>query len=792
MKLSRKFLNRYLNIDNIKSTDLANEMMLIGNEYESIKTIATGTNLVIGEVLSVTKHPDSDHLNICQVKVSETDTYQIVCGAPNVRSNIKVIVSLPGAILPGDFVIKKSVIRGVESNGMICALGEIGVESKYLSEEDKTGIHILANDAKVGTDPLEYLMFNDEVIDFELTANRGDLLSIIGMAHEVGAIYNQKPILKDNNPMNEIEDINNYLKVEVLTDKAPLYLARMVKDAVIKESPQFIKSALMASGIRPINNIVDISNYVMLEYGQPLHFFDYDKLSKEIIVRQAKENEETVTLDNETRTLTESDIVITSNDQVVALAGVMGGLNSEITQTTKNIIIESAIFNSISIRNTAKRILKSESSMRFEKGIDKNRTYAAINRAVYLLEKYADAKVIKSQITHDNYQQPTHKIEISLEFINKILGIVVTNEEVLDILNRLSFEVNVLEDNKYLVTVPSHRLDVTIKEDLVEEIARINGTDKLVGKLPKLSVKPGSYDSKYQYEHIISNKLLSLGLNETRTYTLSNKKEALLFNEEENLFKISNPMTEEREYLRQSIIPSLINVANYNSARKQDNLTFFEISNVYLNKDTEATKLAMLVSGTHDINTWNKELIKRDFYYLKGIVESLFEYLGLSNRYEFKTDRYLKDFHPYQSATIYLDRQEIGKIGTIHPSISKNKLYAAEIDINSLFNTKIKSLKAKEISKYPEVSKDFAFLVKKEVSANDLLATIKNSAREITNVKLFDIYEGTNIDNELKSLAFNVSIQSLTKTLTEEEINSIYNRIIENVLKKYEATFRDK
>ena len=413
MKLSTNFVKDYVDIpEDVDLKRLAEDMTRVGNEYDSAEKLINVTNVTIGQVKTCEMHPDSDHLHVCTVDVGN-EILNIVCGAPNVRAGLKVIVALPGAELPGGITIKKGVIRGVESNGMLCSMAELGLENKFLTEADKNGIHELPENAPIGEDPIKFLGLDDEVIDFELTANRGDLLSILGMAYEIGAIYD-KPVKNINLSYKEQgEDINNQFKVDIQTPNCSIFLAKKVENVTIKESPDFIKTRLMASGIRPINNVVDISNYVMLETGQPLHFYDADRLGNKIIVRMAKEQEKLTTLDGQERDLTEEDIVIADDKNAVGLAGVMGGLTTEIEENTKNIIIESAIFDAVKIRMTSKKILRSEASLRFEKGLDSNRTYMAIDRACNLLEKYADAKVVTGIVKYDTTEKEDKKISIT-------------------------------------------------------------------------------------------------------------------------------------------------------------------------------------------------------------------------------------------------------------------------------------------------------------------------------------------------------------------------------------------
>lgn len=481
MILSRNFVKDYIDIDDdLSIKTIGEDMTRVGNEYDEARKFIDCTKLVIGEIIECQEHPDSDHLHVCKVNVA-SDILQIVCGAPNARTGIKVIVALVGAKLPGG-EIKAGAIRGVESNGMMCSVAELGLDNKFLSPEDKEGIAELGSDAVVGEDPIKYLGWDDEIVDFDLTANRGDLLSMLGMAYELGAIYD-KPVKKIDYTYNESgEDINNSFKVDVQTENCNLFLAKKVQNVQIKESPDFIKNRLMACGIRPINNVVDISNYVMLELGQPLHFYDADNLGNTIIVRMAENGEKLETLDNIERLLDENDIVIANKDKSVGLAGVMGGLDTEVTTETKNVIIEAAIFDGVKVRKTSKKIVRSEASNRFEKGLDAKRTYMAMERACQLLEKYAGGTVVTGMCKYDNTSSEDKKIKISYQNINDVLGSNISKEEILDVYRKLGFTYEA-NDVDAIINVPSRRLDISIKEDLIEEVSRIYGVDNIEGTI---------------------------------------------------------------------------------------------------------------------------------------------------------------------------------------------------------------------------------------------------------------------------------------------------------------------
>ena len=504
MKLSTNFVKDYIDID-VDVKTLAEDMTRVGNEYDSAEKLINATKLVIGQIKECKDHPDSDHLHLCKVDIG-SEVLDIVCGAPNARVGIKVIVAQDGAELPGG-TIKKGKIRGEESNGMMCSIAELGLESKFLTQADKDGIAELGEDAVIGEDPIKYLGLDDEVIDFELTANRGDLLSILGMAQEIGAIYDKKPREIEIKYTENGEDINNQFSVDVKTENCSLFLAKKALNVTIKESPKFIKNRLIASGIRPINNVVDISNYVMLEVGQPLHFYDADRLGNKIVVRMAEENEKLTTLDNEERTLGQDDIVIATDTNAIGLAGVMGGLDTEVEEDTKNIIIESAIFDSVKVRKTSNKILRSEASNRFEKGIDPKRTYMAIERACTLLEKYADATIVTGKVVYDKTNSEDKKIEVAYQNINDVLGTTIPKEEILNVFRKLGFDYEEKEKS-VVVNVPSRRLDISIKEDLIEEVSRIYGVDNIEGKLPVVDMKQGSYDKTLRE---IRNKMIALG-----------------------------------------------------------------------------------------------------------------------------------------------------------------------------------------------------------------------------------------------------------------------------------------
>ena len=780
MKLSKNFVKEYIDID-VDLKTLAEDMTRVGNEYDCAEKLINATNLTVGEVLECVDHPDSDHLHICQVNVGN-EVLQIVCGAPNVRKGLKVIVALDGAVLPGDFRIKKSMKRGVESNGMICSLAELGLDAKFLKPEDKEGIHELSQDAKPGEDPIKFLGLDDEVVDFELTTNRGDLLSILGMAYELGAIYD-KPVKEVDLSHNEQgEDLNKSFKLAINTDNCSLFLAKKVENVQIKESPDFIKNRLIASGIRPINNVVDISNYVMIELGQPLHFYDADKLKGIIEVRMAEEGEKLITLDNIERVLTSNDIVISDGKEAIGLAGVMGGLDTEVTENTKNVIIEAAIFDNVKVRMTSNKILRSEASNRFEKGLDPNRTYMSAERAAKLLEEYACGKVVTGTVKYDVTNVTPKTIEITFKNITDVLGMEIPNNDILECFRKLGFTYEVKEEKIY-VTVPTRRIDISIKEDLIEEVGRIYGLDNIEGKLPTVPMRKGSIDLT---QREIRNKMISLGLNETLSYVLVREEEADNFTTDSfEKVKLLDPITEERSTLRYSVLSSLLKIYEYNKARNEKDVAIFEIGKGFYKKEEygEDTKLAALMSGKYYLGIDNKKDV--DFYVVKGVAEEVLDYLGYNGRYSFVMPKQMPvQMHPGQIAEISVNNDIVGMVGKLHPSIEKENVYVLEINLDKLLAKKTGKMKFKEISKFPTISKDLAILIDKNISADEIAKVIKKAAGSLlTNTEIFDVYEGKNIPEGKRSIAYSLSFGANDRTLTDEEINNIMNKVIESLQK---------
>jgi len=795
MAISLNWINDYVDIKDEDKIELANKITKAGINVEKVNVININ-NLVIGEVLECEMHPDSDHLHVCKVNIGDCVS-QIVCGAHNVRKGIKVIVALPGAILPGDFEIKQSKIRGVESNGMICALFELGLEEKNEENYNK-GITELDDNAPVGVDAFEYLGLKDTSYELDLNPNRTDCNNHVPFSYEVAAVLKKEVKMPNTSYTETDQNIEDLVSLNVETENVPYYNLMVAKNVKIKESPDFIKKRLEIAGIRSINNVVDISNYVMLEYGQPLHFFDKDIVGNKIVVRMANDNEKVVTLDKEERNLNNTDIVITDGNNVLCIAGIMGGLNSGINENTKNILIESAIFNPYNIRYSSIRLgLRSEASLRLEKPLSYEYCELAIKRACHLLEKYADAKIAKGILNHDKIDKSIKKINVSLNEINSILGMTLTEEDVESTLNSLGFSFT-SQDNIYEVTVPTRRQDIYMqKEDIIEEVGRLYGYDNIKPTLPVVGIKKGEYNESAKFRKIVSKRMRSLGFNEIRTYTLIGEEDKEKYNYNfGEIIKLNRPMLKERTYLRQSLLSSLVEVAKYNITKKNKDIMLYEIANVYSGNEEyiEDTKLSFVLSGKYLSNTWNNNKYDIDFYFAKGIVENLLKYLGLEGRYTLSLSNELpKEIHPKINSEIIVGGKEIGYFGKLHPIVTKEDIYVCEISLSKLNENKTSDIKYKELNKYPVIEKDLAFIIDNNIESFDVLKEIKRcGGRLLTNVTIFDIYRGENIDNDKKSVAYKLTFEDYNRTLTEDEVMEVFNSIIKHIENKFDASLRDK
>ena len=788
--ISLEWVSDYIDLKDQDLKELAVKITKAGINVE--KVISNDIpNLVIGKVINCIPHPNSDHMHICEVDVGKEKLVQIVCGASNVKAGIKVIVALEGAKLPGG-EIKKTELRGVQSNGMICALCEVGLEENT-KENYAKGIFVAPDNLKVGAQAIPALGLETTLYELDIHKHRNnDCYYHIGFAYEIASILNRKVKLPDMSYKTNDDDVSNYISLEVDTPKCPYYTGRMATNLTIKESPEFIKKRLLAAGMHPINNVVDISNYVMLEFGQPLHFFDKDTLGEKILVRNAYEDEKLVTLDNNERTLKTSDIVITDGKKPICLAGVMGGLDTEVTSKTKNIFMEAAIFDNISIRNTANRLnLKSEASIRYGKGLSYEYTNYALDRACHLLEKYAGATILKGTIKHDKLDKTPKVVTFKEDDISKLLGIDIKPNDIEHELDRLEFPYE-FNNNSFTVTIPNRRLDIDPNvNDIAEEIVRLYGYENLVCTLPRVEIKQGEYKGDVKYRKIIASRLRTLGLTETRTYTLTSPSMASTFNYEgKTHLNLPNPMSIDKSVLRTSLIPSMLNVYNYNKARKVNDMFLYEISKTYDVNYTEESKIAILMKGNYIINEATKVNVPTDFYLIKGVVENLLDYLGFKGQYKFVKSE-IDSMHPKRSAMIYLQDTFLGIIGEVHPSISKDEIYVCEISLNKLMQD-IKPLKYVGASIYPEIVKDVAFVVDKKLPVEEIMTTIKGTGKDLlTNISIFDVYMGPNVLETEKSVAFKLTFQSKERTLSDEEVMKIFNQIMVDVKEKFNCKVRD-
>lgn len=800
MIISKKWLSQYMDVSDLSIEEIADKITDAGLEVEGIEKMSEGSNLVIGKVLTCEDHPDSDHLHVCSVDLGE-HVEQIVCGAPNVAAGQKVIVAKVGAKLPGG-EIKAGVIRGQASNGMICSLLELGVDPHLLSEESKNGIEVLAEDAPVGNeDPLGYLGLDDEILDVGLTPNRNDCMAAWAMAKETGAILNRSVTLPECEGIAMKKGEGTTLQVASATEKCPLFMGKVINHVTIKESPKWMKDLLRAAGVKSINNVVDISNIVMLETGQPMHFYDKDALpSLEITVKDNLTTTYTA-LDGVSYDILPEDIMITNQGNPIGIAGIMGGNDSKIEDTTSAIVLEAAIFHHVSIRNTARRLnLNTDASVRYQKGIEPLATYKALDRAVQLLIEYADASGIEDTVVcGSNHYTPT-KFSVNLDRINHLLGTDFAMEEVLDVLRRLELS-PVATGSDIALEIPSYRQDLTIEADIAEEIIRILGYDRLNSTLPTMPATMGALDARQQMRRRFRSELSILGYQEAVTYTLVSSRMV-----EDAIMPLADPialaapMSEDRKIVRGSILPSLLGSVAYNQNRSMKDVAFFELSNVY-GKGVVEERLAIAMSGSIQKSRWQSIDIKADFYTMKGLLEELLASVGFEGKRVVIKENTVdtKAFHPYQSACLYLGKELVGIFGTIHPAMAKryevSDVVMAELNMEVLLNSKASKVKYTAMSKYPSVNQDLAFVVKEEVKVGEIIACIERNGKLekeniIQNVEVFDVYTGEHVEEGSKSIALSINFQSSTHTLSEKEISTMRENILTALEKEVAAQLR--
>ncbi|HCZ1929012.1 TPA: phenylalanine--tRNA ligase subunit beta [Staphylococcus aureus] len=788
MLISNEWLKEYVTIDDSVS-NLAERITRTGIEVDDLIDYTKDIkNLVVGFVKSKEKHPDADKLNVCQVDIGEDEPVQIVCGAPNVDAGQYVIVAKVGGRLPGGIKIKRAKLRGERSEGMICSLQEIGISSNYIPKSFESGIYVFSEAQVPGTDALQALYLDDQVMEFDLTPNRADALSMIGTAYEVAALYNTK-MTKPETTSNELDlSANDELTVTIENeDKVPYYSARVVHDVTIEPSPIWMQARLIKAGIRPINNVVDISNYVLLEYGQPLHMFDQDAIgSQQIVVRQANEGEKMTTLDDTERELLTSDIVITNGQTPIALAGVMGGDFSEVKEQTSNIVIEGAIFDPVSIRHTSRRLnLRSESSSRFEKGIATEFVDEAVDRACYLLQTYANGKVLKDRVSSGELGAFITPIDITADKINRTIGFDLSQNDIVTIFNQLGFDTEI-NDDVITVLVPSRRKDITIKEDLIEEVARIYGYDDIPSTLPVFDKVTSGQLTDPQYKtRMVKEVLEGAGLDQAITYSLVSKEDATAFSmQQRQTIDLLMPMSEAHASLRQSLLPHLIEAASYNVARKNKDVKLFEIGNVFFaNGEGELPDqveyLSGILTGDYVVNQWQGKKETVDFYLAKGVVDRVSEKLNLEFSYR-RAD--IDGLHPGRTAEILLENKVVGFIGELHPILAADndlkRTYVFELNFDALMAVSVGYINYQPIPRFPGMSRDIALEVDQNIPAADLLSTIHaHGGNILKDTLVFDVYQGEHLEKGKKSIAIRLNYLDTEETLTDERVSKVQAEI---------------
>ena len=792
MKVSYKWLKEYLDLSDVTPDELAEKMSRTGIEVDDVIYPGKGlSKIVVGETLSVVDHPDSDHLHVCQVNIGTEEPIQIVCGAPNVAAGQKVIVALHGARITGNAKIKKGKMRGQESNGMICSLAELGYSESVVSKKYADGIFVLPAEAVPGTEVVDLLELDDAILDIDITPNRADALSMRGSAYEVAAIYNKALKFPEAPVSEKTGSVTDYIKVAVEdTNDAPAYHIQVIKDVKIAESPLWLQNKLMNGGIRPINNVVDITNYILLEYGQPLHAFDYDQIgSKEIIVRRAKENETMTTLDGVERTLDTDNIVITNGTVPIALAGVMGGLDSEITDETVTVALEAALFNPVLIRKTAGKFnLRSESSSRFEKGINVATIRTAGQHAAELIHELAGGTIVAGTASVDTVEVKDTEVVITLEKINRSLGTAISSDEVTAIFNQLGFA-STFDGETFTVAVPPRRWDISIYADILEEVARIYGYDNLPETLPITPALPTALTPKQHTMRITRRFMEGAGLTQNISYVLTTAEKAREYAvEDKEGIRLAWPMSEDRSTLRMNLLSTLLDNAAYNVARKNTDIQFYEIGRVFFpSADSvlpiEAERLAGVMTGMAYQKDWQMAAEPVNFYHAKGVLDGYFETMGLSDQIRFEAAKDLKWMHPGRTAAVYLGDAYIGYVGQVHPATANaydlKETYAFEIDFEAIIAAPKEVITQQPIPKFPGVTRDVALLVDETVTHQQIVKTIKeNGGKFLKDVHLFDIYQGKGIEDGKKSVAYSMSFLNPEATLVDEDINKAFTKLV--------------
>lgn len=794
MLVSLSWLKEFVDIDEDAKT-IAEGLTMSGSKVEGIKSYGEEiSNVVVGQIVSLEKHPNADKLWVGIVDIG-SEKLQIVTGAENIKAGDYIPVALHGATLPGGVKIKRSKLRGVESEGMMCSAEELGLDESLLPEYQRNGIFILPP-LPLGMDINEALQLKDDVLEFEITPNRPDCLSVVGIARETAATF-RKSFRMPEIRVTEVEEPNPARVTIEAPDLCYRYVARVVKNVKIGPSPIWMQVRLLKAGIRPINNVVDVTNYVMLELGQPLHAFDLDKVkNKHIIVRRARDGEKLVTLDGKERILDSSMLVIADEEKAIGLAGVMGGENTEITDSTVNILIESANFKGSNIRHTSKKLgLRSEASARFEKGLDPEITVLACERAAQLMEKYCGGEVLKGIV--DEYPKPMERTVLTVrpDRINKFLGTNLATSEMIEILRSLEFEV-VEKGEELEIKVPHFRKDVTMEADIAEEIARLYGYNNIEDSLMKnAQTTLGSLTKEQQLEEKAREVLLACGLNEIVTMSFMGERDLDRINVPKDsvlrkAVKIINPLGEEQSLMRTTLLPFMLNVAYTNYSRKVGEFRAFEISRVFLPKELPLKELPEEVK-TISLGMYGKEV---DFYTIKGVIEELLEVMGIVDVEYVRAEE--PSYHPGRSAKILFKEEVLGVFGEVHPDVLENydlpvRVYAGELNLDKIIKFANVDKKYTSLPKYPAVERDIAVVVDEDLFVAEVEKVIKEAGRGfVEKTALFDVYKGPNIPEGKKSVAFSIWYRSYEKTLTDEEVNEVHARIVKALEEKLGAKLR--
>ena len=802
MIFSYKLLKEYVDVEGLSIKDITAKLTLAGFELEGMEQLSSGTNLVIGEVLECEDHPNSDHLHVTKTSIGN-EVLQIVCGAPNCRKGLKVIVALPGAELPAKGItIGKGSIRGVESNGMLCSLLELGVNEEMLSDYQKAGIEELDENAPVGdSNPLGYLNLDDTIIDVNVTPNRADVLGLNHFFKEVAAILDRK-LLKEYVCEVNREGNSKYTSNSA-TPLCDYFSMTTIEGVVVKTSPKWMQNILTAHGIKCINNIVDIGNYVTLLTGQPLHMYDADKLESNDFVVKSDMECKVVALDDKEYEIHNGDLVVTNNNKVVCIAGVIGDASTMISESTTNIALEAALFDGNTIMNSCKRygLLTVAATNYSKNAVDRYNTIKASDMAADLLVKYADAKKVSLAHEYDNRNLKEKHIVIDLSFINNRLGSNYDVNTIKEVLRRLDFTYT-LNNEEFDILVPTYRNDIEIKEDIVEEVIRLVGFDTIGFDTTKTDARVYGLNATQKARRIIHNYLLDLGITNTLSYTLIKKEDAEYYGifDKNTYIVLPHPLTVEKEYLRKNMICSMLSTVCYNQARGTKNVAIYEMSDVYTNENLNGKeKLAIAISNNLNEVRWigNRKI---DFYTIKGVVEGLLALFGIDqNRYTFemlnKTYKNQTIFHPGKSAILKVNGKEIGMLGEIHPTTLKREgidpTVYFEMDLTAFLEIKTGKIKYSAVSKFPAVTRDIAIIVKDDVSITNLTRSMKKAGGSIlTNVDVFDVYKGEHVQQGYKSVALTMTFVDPTKTLVDATINELFNKVYAQLQKDYNAIMR--